>query len=705
MLRFVKCVCLSLTLLCVSMLPACGTNSVKDAGLELETREVEINNGEELVWSMAQKGTESCVLMLGKAVDSDDFSIISTDLSGNTELSLTFGDPIHAITQTGDSTVHILCETETGLLSICSVSPGGEILRSAELSIQNDKLRRVVGLCHDSKGGLYICWSLNDNRTAVTALSSELEAVYTIQCSGEAFGFAMSGDVPCCLLSGNRLLPVETRTGEWGESIDPGVNVLSIFSSGDGELLLNDGNALLSFELDSGEVTRLFSWAEQYIDGFVLTAAKLENGEYAVVSQLDLFALGTMLDEEADEREVITVAAGGNWRALTDSITEYNRTNTEYRIELMHVEDETLFSTRLISGEVPDIFLFENFIASPNLTTLGKAGYLANLYEFIDSDSELSRDSFVSSVLMSCEHGDGVLWELPVSFCVNIMAADSSFVGEMDTWTCGEVLHRLEETGFEGSMFGAGYTQLNVLSMLLSMNIDSFVDWANAEACFDTQEFCDLLYLCKTYAPEIPETASDEPRKLVENGEMLFKFETLSTIGSLQKFDYYFNDPALVGFPTDSGSGNTVKIDYSFGISSLSEHKDAAWDFVRRFYLPEFYEKAREQSGYAVCFSVNAEVLEDRFNDPLEYFMENGVTSKYLGDNYEYQITVQKPTQRDIENMREIIYSVDKTSRADRNISAIVQEEAAVYFADGKSVEETAKLIQSRVQLYLSEQA
>ena len=49
------------------------------------------------------------------------------------------------------------------------------------------------------------------------------------------------------------------------------------------------------------------------------------------------------------------------------------------------------------------------------------------------------------------------------------------------------------------------------------------------------------------------------------------------------------------------------------------------------------------------------------------------------------------------------IYSVDKLSYYNQDIINIVIEEAESYFADTKKAEEVARIIQSRVQIYVDE--
>ena len=61
------------------------------------------------------------------------------------------------------------------------------------------------------------------------------------------------------------------------------------------------------------------------------------------------------------------------------------------------------------------------------------------------------------------------------------------------------------------------------------------------------------------------------------------------------------------------------------------------------------------------------------------------------------------PASADIDRINELVTSVSRLSRSDSTVGDIVKEEASAYFAGNKTAEETARLIESRVNIYLSE--
>lgn len=697
----VRCITLVIVSFIIATLAACGINQSGLSQLALSANRVEIDTGNELVYSIAQYSSGSDIVLCGKAVGDGCFCVLSSDSSGEIGAFFFPENEVCALTGTGNGVIWTLYETGNGTYAIEGFSGTGQSMAFLELELPAEQVSRVVGMRSDRQNNLYICWGLSGGRTAVTALSSELEIMYTIENDGDCYGFAMSGDTPCCLMSGNRLKLVDAENRDWGEMVKLDLNIVSVFSADDGQLLLSgDDSGIYSYSLSGDELALLFSLSEHFIDGYVLAAAKLGLTEYAVVTQTEFYVFTEHSAEEPDERKVITMVSDGLSSVLTEKVLEFNDTNEDYRIELEVIENETLFTTRLLAGEVPDIFYFSSVGYVLDAETLGRAGYLADLYDFIDSDSGLGRDSFVPNIIEASEH-DGVLWQLPISFNIDVMAADSSIASDIVGLTFTELRDLLDRIGFDGNLFGPSMDRSFVLYKLLSVNIDCFVNWNAGEAKFDSQEFQNLLYICKEYAPEEGYDDGLTPREWVENGEMLFRWDELSTICEVQRFDYFFDDPVLIGFPTADGLGNALVPQDSFAISASTEYRQAVWDFVRSFYLPEFYYEAFSTNGSAVCFPVNAQALEAKLSNPEIDIREAGI----ILETDRYTITITEPTQRDIDVMSDVIYSINKTSRYDSSISNIINEEAAAYFAGDKTVEETTRLIQSRVQLYLGEQS
>ena len=98
-------------------------------------------------------------------------------------------------------------------------------------------------------------------------------------------------------------------------------------------------------------------------------------------------------------------------------------------------------------------------------------------------------------------------------------------------------------------------------------------------------------------------------------------------------------------------------------------------------------------------------------------FRENGWSGTSVAEGEEFNIDEQEWLQDEIANggvfghmseedeaeLRAILESVTLTTEYDQEIMALIREDASAYFAGAKSLEETVKVIQSRVSIYVAE--
>jgi len=136
--------------------------------------------------------------------------------------------------------------------------------------------------------------------------------------------------------------------------------------------------------------------------------------------------------------------------------------------------------------------------------------------------------------------------------------------------------------------------------------------------------------------------------------------------------------------------GHSIRYDSSFAISAATEYQDIAWSFIRQFYMPEFFERDRQ------LIPIHADAIETWIT------MEDSGFVLGIGEK-DYK--VGPATVYDIERTRKILGSVTRVMRGDREVFDIIPEEAGGYFQGLRSVEETVKVIQSRVQILVWEQS
>lgn len=442
---------------------------------------------------------------------------------------------------------------------------------------------------------------------------------------------------------------------------------------------------------------------------------------------------------------------------MRDAIVKFNRASNTHRIVVRDYSEYNTdddynagiqkLNTEMLSGKLPDMIDINTY--SMPVEQYAAKGFLTDLYELIDADADLSREDFVQPVLKALESADGKLYQLPSTFAVSTAIALDKVAGDYDTWNLAAVKDAMTKLQDGASVFDVYRTKSDILQTCISRNIDAFVDWENGSAHFDSDEFKALL----EFANQFPETydwenATDEENDSAQNrmnsGKQLMTDMYVSSFEDmLYQLTGYNGGVKFVGYPSEDGTSNhTFQIDGSIAISSTCADKTAAWNFMKQF-LTEDY-----QSGYNVWnFPINQKAFDQKMKDAMteEYQTdENGNVVKdengnpiripkmtyYTTDagggvafaattetaastvviggsgvNEDGSISIYAMTQEQADQILDLINATTAVYGYDESILNIISDEAAAYFAGEKSLDDTANMIQSRVNLYVAEQS
>ena len=183
---------------------------------------------------------------------------------------------------------------------------------------------------------------------------------------------------------------------------------------------------------------------------------------------------------------------------------------------------------------------------------------------------------------------------------------------------------------------------------------------------------------------------------------------------------------SYVGFPTASGAGSSFTICQSMAVSASSKAKEGAWAFVRGQLLPGAnvtgnWTATGEPSQYE-GFAVNRETFDEQMLMRLEYWTDpytgeiftdaNGdpveFTPSGIGVGYPGDIVLMAylfaPSEAQMDRFWKLYESTEQITGRNDPLLDIVMEQADVYFAGDKNLEETVQLIQNRAKLYVNEQ-
>ena len=560
-------------------------------------------------------------------------------------------------------------------------------------------------------------------------------------------------DVNAADENGQYFVPIDLETKDWGEKVKLPSNVWSILPGDDVyDFYYADNNNIFGYTAKTDTKEKLVDWLACDVDTNNMNGyAMLSDSRVAALMQdwntdpttYQLIVLHRVDASEIKEKKVLTLACMYlDWN-LRSMIVEYNKTNDEYRINVVDyseyaTDDDynagvTKLTTEIISGSVPDIFLTSNL----PIDKYAAKGVVADLNTFMDGGNGLSRDYFVPQVMSALEK-DGKLYELPTSFSVQTAYALSSIASQYDTWNVAAVQDAMTQLQEGATVFSNGWTKNTALSNCLSRNLSAFVDWTTGKCEFDSEAFQQLLAFCNSFPAEtsdgdgaiayassadiaVDDAMWDSDATRITNGKQL-----MSTIGMYSFDSYIWNVYAIrdkitfTGYPTEDGSGSSFELQMPMAISSVTKYPDAAWDFVCSIIKKM---NTIDENNYYYGFPISQAAFDAEMTDIMteQYQLdENGEQVDWDGDgepdkairgSYETMEngeTVYKDvyalTQEDIDQILGVINNTHSVYDYDQEILDIITDEVAAYFAGDKDVQTTANMIQSRVNLYVQEQ-
>ena len=168
----------------------------------------------------------------------------------------------------------------------------------------------------------------------------------------------------------------------------------------------------------------------------------------------------------------------------------------------------------------------------------------------------------------------------------------------------------------------------------------------------------------------------------------------------------------VIGYPSSDGTPVTVISGWdTYAIAARSDNKEGAWEFMESVLSEANMRKIR------YGFSTRVSLLEEMFSKAMEkeyetdekgnvLYNEEGEPIERIKTTWGYgdwTAEIYAATEEEINELRQMIANVHLEGGRSQTIINIVTEEAGAYFAGQKSAEEVAEIIQSRVEVYVSE--
>lgn len=412
----------------------------------------------------------------------------------------------------------------------------------------------------------------------------------------------------------------------------------------------------------------------------------------------------------------------GDIYSLMKGIVDFNRKNSEYRVvvndysQYNTAEDYNLGATTLnadiAAGRVPDILICGYGIP---VESYEEKGVFADLYEFMDREgAALTRDDLLDAAKGPFER-DGHLYRFVTSLTLMTMTGKTANVGGKAGWSVAEFIEYAKSLP-EGVSLLNGMTRSSMLQTITTAGISEFVDKETNTCSFDSQDFIDLLNYCATL-PETYDWNAD-----YNNNDYYLKYradEVMLNSEYISSFDDYLNgsfafgfEPATrVGYPGDAlGNGTVLQANTAYAIGAKSAVKDGAWDFITYLATDVAEADLDMRGGRGIptvksLFEKSAEFAKQQYY----YFTFSGgwmSGNQPITDDQKREDGLEgKIDDALVAEVKALIDGAKLVYSQDDKLNEIIWNETESFFAGEKTAEETAKVIQSSAQIYLTEQS
>ncbi|MBQ7925320.1 MAG: extracellular solute-binding protein [Lachnospiraceae bacterium] len=527
-------------------------------------------------------------------------------------------------------------------------------------------------------------------------------------------------------MNGPELIELDTVSGTSKSSYK---NVPDMYNcvpkeGSEGKLLITGSSKLYEYDLATQESSVILDWLQCNIDGSsVRDVVLLEDGKIGAYcddysGSLEWALLTKTEASKVAKKEIITLATlyEGN-SDLQRAIVDFNKKNSQYQIQIKSYIDstaewtETTYSDAqarlnadLVSKECPDII----DLTSVNWEELVSKGALEDLAPYMEKSTVAKMEDFEPNVL-AAYNVDGKQLTVPLSFMLSTVMGKKSIVGEKPGWKLQDVLDLVKE--HPEAQLMRYVNKAAALQLCLFYSSESFIDYENGTCNFDSPEFVNVLEFANNFPEEITDTETSFPT-MVQTGQILLTDLSFSDVQQYQMYHLmYEGEGVCIGYPTADGSAGVFLQGYDiYGISAQSKHKDGAWKFMetmlaekeedhiwnfpsRKSSLEKLFEEAMKKE-YEYDF--DGEIIKDENGNPKE-------RPKTTWGYDDWEAEIYAATQEEIDAIKDMIAMAKLPAGSDLTVIQMIYEDAEPYFKGQKSAEEVAKIIQSRLDIYISE--
>lgn len=402
--------------------------------------------------------------------------------------------------------------------------------------------------------------------------------------------------------------------------------------------------------------------------------------------------------------------------AVSDAIVSFNKTSTDYHIEITDRYDydyinmdirsaddysayleevkaatSSQLATDLMNGEGPDIL-----INASQYGQLNDPKYLTDLTPYL---SVLAPDEYFTNIINAAEV-DGKLYNLPVCFSIEGILTDGINAGDSGLgFTIPEYEDFLNNklNGKDVINNGQNYYFLKLFNNMS----DKFI--SDGKADFTVPEFAELADFVKDNvvvdSAQWTDIDTDFEDPFVTRNRDAESYTCYGCYSHMIEVAEMTGSSSILGIPSNDGRGPSAKARISVAVSAKACDIEACAQFAKSL-LSDDVQNALASDDALV---INRSVFRQWGERAVEYINGDGYWAWFGWEGEDPNPQRLIFSEHDIDNLETFILATNHMSYSDADINTILIEEMPAYFSGQKDLDSVIKIAQDRVQKVLDE--
>lgn len=349
---------------------------------------------------------------------------------------------------------------------------------------------------------------------------------------------------------------------------------------------LGDATSILSYDMESGSLNRIFDWLDAGMNANVGKLIVLSSGDILLKSTENIALLKKGSEPQAEKRDIV-IAVKRNLGEFTDVVINFNESNAKYHVKLVDYSSNQdpgmKLAAEFVSGKAPDIVDISAFSGD----IAGEKNF-EDLTKYFDNDSDISQEDLLPAPLDAMKSAGGQLFGIAPSFGIWTFLTSGQNVPEKGF---SSVAESLKAMGSPNEAFG---------------NLPRDYLLAFAFSCSGTDSYSEEdIALILEYAKELPTEYNHIEGALIPK----YIADNFSDPHSLFLFSHTFfgenpEDMALFGMPFRAEK-SVITSSCTLGIPRSANNKEGAWEFIKFLLLSE--QDGRLYSGFCPILKAGCE--------------------------------------------------------------------------------------------------